>query len=73
MDASKHALLDPASLPGASCCCCCWALKHILATPHAVSLDTTSHSPSLARIRHSSCSSRSVIFTSGSGITYGFR
>ncbi|KAF4363506.1 hypothetical protein G4B88_016210 [Cannabis sativa] len=36
------------------------------ATPQAVSFDTTSHSPSLAKIRHSSSSVRSVIVTSGS-------
>lgn len=47
--------------------------RHIRATPHAVSFDTTSHSPSLARIRHSSSAVLSVIVTSGSDITNGFR
>ncbi|URD81010.1 hypothetical protein MUK42_19061 [Musa troglodytarum] len=47
--------------------------RHILAMSQAVSLLTTSHSPSLARIRHSSPSSLSNTLTSGSGITYGFK
>uniref|UniRef100_A0A0D9WH96 Uncharacterized protein n=1 Tax=Leersia perrieri TaxID=77586 RepID=A0A0D9WH96_9ORYZ len=47
--------------------------KHALTTSHAISLVTTSQSPSLARIRHSSSSLRSVTVTSGSDVTYGFK
>ncbi|KVH94653.1 hypothetical protein Ccrd_003283 [Cynara cardunculus var. scolymus] len=43
--------------------------RHILATPHAVSFDTTSQSPSLAIIKHSSSIVLSVIVTSGSQLT----
>ena len=43
--------------------------RHIRATPHAVSFETTSQSPSLARIRQSSSAVRSVIVTSGSQLT----
>ncbi|PNT64395.1 hypothetical protein BRADI_4g28097v3 [Brachypodium distachyon] len=43
------------------------------ATSHAVWLLTTSQSPSLARIRHSSPSSLSVTVTSGTADTNGFR
>jgi len=52
---------------------CSFALKHIRATPHAVSLDTTSQRPSLASIKQSSSAVRSIIVTSGSQLTYGFR
>ncbi|WKA00984.1 hypothetical protein VitviT2T_019295 [Vitis vinifera] len=81
IDASKQALSElspPAPIPapvsgdtggdGGAC-----AFRHIRATPHAVSLDTTSHSPSLARIKHSSSGLRSHVVTSGSEITYGFK
>ncbi|KAF4378592.1 hypothetical protein G4B88_023132 [Cannabis sativa] len=47
--------------------------RHIRTTPQAVSFDTTSQSPSLAKIRQSSSAVRSVIVTSGSLLTYGFR
>jgi hypothetical protein len=47
--------------------------KQARTTPHAISLVTTSHRPSLARIRHSSSSVRSVTVTSGSDDTYGLR
>lgn len=47
--------------------------RHMRATPQAVSLETTSQRPSLANIRHSSSAVRSVIVTSGSDITYGFK
>uniref|UniRef100_A0A7C8YDA5 Uncharacterized protein n=1 Tax=Opuntia streptacantha TaxID=393608 RepID=A0A7C8YDA5_OPUST len=47
--------------------------RHILATDTAVPFETTSHRPSLARIRHSSSELRSITVTSGSGITYGFK
>ena len=81
MDASELALseLSPAAaslilLPGD------WGgdggfidCKHIRATPHAVSFETTSQSPSLASIRHSSSAVLFVTVTSGSGITNGFR
>ncbi|KAG5616157.1 hypothetical protein H5410_015981 [Solanum commersonii] len=46
--------------------------KHMRATPHAVSFETTSHSPSLANIKHSSSTVLSVVVTSGSDVTYGF-
>ncbi|CAL9176622.1 unnamed protein product [Musa hybrid cultivar] len=42
--------------------------RHVRAMPHAPSLLTTSHSPSLARSRHSSPSFLSVTVTSGSDI-----
>nr|GMD59060.1 hypothetical protein DVH24_002713 [Ipomoea batatas] len=45
----------------------CW--RHMRATPQAVSFDTTSQSPSLARIRHSSSAVLFVIVISGSDIT----
>ncbi|CAA7408666.1 unnamed protein product [Spirodela intermedia] len=43
------------------------------ATAQASSFGTTSHSPSLPRMRNSSASVRAVTVTSGSGITYGFK
>nr|CAB3453147.1 unnamed protein product [Digitaria exilis] len=47
--------------------------RHARATSQAASLLTTSHSPSLARMRHSSPSARSVTDTSGTDDTYGLR
>lgn len=47
--------------------------RHSLAISQAKSFDRTSHSPSLARIKHSSSGSRFVKVMSGSGITIGFR
>ncbi|KAM1058078.1 hypothetical protein ACFX15_030634 [Malus domestica] len=77
MDASKHALSDLASASrqddayseAAAFC----ASKNMRTTPQAVSFDTTSQRPLLARIRHSSSAARSVTVTSGSDVTYGFR
>lgn len=48
-------------------------LRHCLATLQATWFDTTSHSPSVARIMNSSFSVRSTTVTSGSDITYGLR
>ncbi|CAM0881937.1 unnamed protein product [Alopecurus aequalis] len=48
-------------------------LRQFLVILQATSLDTTSHRPSLASIRNSSLSDRSMTVTSGSAITYGFR
>ena len=80
IDASEHALLElsPASPEftvsggdgGDEAPC---ERRQMRATPHAVSFDTTSHNPSLARIRHSSSSVRSITVTSGFDVTYGFK
>ncbi|CAL9782838.1 unnamed protein product, partial [Musa acuminata subsp. burmannicoides] len=67
--ASEHDASPPATSSSSSPPPC----RHILAMSQAVSLLTTSHSPSLARIRHSSPSSLSNTVTSGSDITYGFK
>ncbi|KAM3331423.1 hypothetical protein ACQJBY_022826 [Aegilops geniculata] len=48
-------------------------LRQFLAILQTTSLDTTSHRPSLASMRNSSLSVRSMTVTSGSAITYGFR
>jgi hypothetical protein len=48
-------------------------LMQFLAILQATSFDTTSQSPSLARMRNSSWSVRSMTVTSGSAVTYGFR
>ena len=69
-DAPPTAALLPGDMGGE---CGFRARKHMRATLQAVSFDTTSQSPSLARIRHSSSAVRSVIVTSGSDITYGFK
>lgn len=47
--------------------------RHSLPTAHAISLDTTSHKPSLARIKHSSSASLFVKVISGSDVIYGFK
>nr|GMD87459.1 tropinone reductase homolog At2g29260, chloroplastic-like [Ipomoea batatas] len=44
-------------------------LRQVPATLHAVSLDTTSQRPSLARIKHSSSGVRSITITSGWHVT----
>jgi len=45
----------------------------LLAKSQASSFVITSHNPSLARMRHSSFLSLWIHFTSGSGITHGFK
>lgn len=76
MEASEHALSQASPSPSFSAPSTpsgTFPFRHIRATPHAVSFDTTSHRPSLASIRHSSSADRSVIVTSGSQLTKGFK
>uniref|UniRef100_A0A5K1EGX8 Uncharacterized protein n=1 Tax=Nymphaea colorata TaxID=210225 RepID=A0A5K1EGX8_9MAGN len=63
---SPEAEDSPSPSPPAPC-------RHLDAMEHASSFVITSHSPSLARIRHSSPLALSVTVISGVEITYGFR
>lgn len=76
IDASLQALSElphPAASGGAGDRDVCCDRKHVRTTLQAVSFDTTSHNPSLAKIKHSSSPVLSNTVTSGSEITYGFK